>query len=134
MSTNVFLEVASYSFSWYSFDAKNYIVPFSVWNFENIVLEDSINTFSCCDIYQQEIHISHRNNHSQGMAECLMLKSYIYKYCHLENKSIETITADLPIQLIHHFSVLLHSYIQIKCQLVIVQMHLLVVISCLEMK
>lgn len=32
-----------------------------------------------------------------------MLKSYLYKYCHLENKSIETITADLPIQLIHHF-------------------------------
>lgn len=45
------------------------------------------------------------------MAECLMLKSDFYKYCHLENKSIETITADLPIQLIRHFfwPTMLHS-------------------------
>lgn len=46
------------------------------------------------------------------MPECLMLKSYFYKYCHLENKSIETIAADLPIQLIRHFFrsiIFLHS-------------------------
>lgn len=45
------------------------------------------------------------------MAECLMLKSDFYKYCHLENKSIETITADLPIQLIRHsfWPIMLHS-------------------------
>lgn len=36
------------------------------------------------------------------MSECLMLRSDLCKYCHLENKSIQAITAELPIQLIRH--------------------------------